>query len=641
MQQTKDDLGDLRRRILEYNPKADIALIEKAYHFAKAAHTGQVREDGQQYFMHPLSVADILIGLRAQSATICAALLHDVVEESHTPISKIREQFGPEVANLVEGVTKIDKVHFENKEDYTAENLRKVLLATAKDIRIMLIKLADRLHNMRTLKSLRPDKQQRIAEETLSIYAPIAHKLGMWNIKGELEDLSLRYLEPDIYQMLRLKINEKREEREKKTKEFIRLITKNLKDVGIEADVQGRAKYFYSIYKKMKRKKVDFSEIYDLIAIRIIVKTIPQCYQALGIIHDMYKPIPGKFKDYIATPKANGYQSLHTAVVGSHGKILEVQIRTDQMHQIADDGIAAHWRYKGTERDKLFDKKISWIKQVLDWRSTADDARDFIESFKINLFEKEIVVFTPKGDPIVLPEGATPVDFAYEIHTNIGSYCSKALVNKKLVPLETALKPGDVVEIVTSKSAKPSRQWLKSAVTSKARSKIRGSLNIETDRKKKEDDDEERSDSTALEQIEVTGKQAPVKLSKCCEPRSGDPIVGYYTKDRKITVHKVGCPNIATLDKNMTANVKWLSAKSTTLRTIQINVRDRVGMLADILTVIAGMRLNIEKLMTDTARLERVQVQISLHLSDDTEAAELIKRLKALKDVYSIVEIRP
>jgi GTP diphosphokinase / guanosine-3',5'-bis(diphosphate) 3'-diphosphatase len=629
------DLEELKRRIIAYNPNADIALIEKAYKFAMQAHSGQVRDDGTQYFSHPLGVAEILIGLKAMSATICAALLHDVVEESKTSLAKIREEFGPEIASLVEGVTKIDKLHFDNKEDYTAENLRKVLLATSKDIRIMLIKLADRLHNMRTLKSLRPDKQRRIAEETLTIYAPIAHKLGMWNIKGELEDLSLRYLQPDVYQMLRVRINEKREERERKTEEFISNIKKALKEHGIDADVQGRAKYFYSIYKKMVRKHVDFSEIYDLIAIRIIVDTIPECYSALGIIHDMFKPIPKKFKDYIATPKANGYQSLHTAVVGSHGKILEVQIRTEAMHQMAEDGIAAHWLYKGTERDKLFDKKISWIKQALDWRS-ATDAKEFIESFKINLFEKEVIVFTPKGDPISLPEGATPVDFAYEIHTSLGNSTSKSLVNKKLVPLDTALKPGDVVEIITAKNAHPSRQWLKFVITSKARSKIRGALNIDAEHKGKAPEPDEEPEPTAA--VLVNGKETQVKLSKCCEPKPGDGIVGYYTKEGKITVHKIGCPNVATLDRNKAVSVSWKET-SRDIHTIQMIVKDRVGMLAEVLNVIAGMKINIEQLATDTARLGRVQIQISFRIKEERDFQSLLDRLKKTKDVQNLLDI--
>ncbi|MBI4150177.1 bifunctional (p)ppGpp synthetase/guanosine-3',5'-bis(diphosphate) 3'-pyrophosphohydrolase, partial [Candidatus Woesearchaeota archaeon] len=338
------------QKTLSYNPHADVELIRKAFNLAKDAHKGQLRESGEAYFIHPYSVALILTDLKADSATLCAALLHDIVEESNISVDKIKKEFGEEIAELVEGVTKIMGIQYETKEEYKAENLRKILLATAKDIRVILIKLADRLHNMRTIKYFRPDKQRRIAQETLDIYAPIAHKLGIRFIKGELEDLSLKALDPEAYKLLRNRIAEKRVEREKKTAEFIKVIKDRLKEHNIEADIEGRAKYFYSIYQKMKKEGKDFNEIYDLIAIRIIVKTIPECYAALGMVHELYKPIPRRFKDYISVPKANGYQSLHTSVVGDHGKIIEIQIRTNDMHLIADEGIAAHWRYKGTEK---------------------------------------------------------------------------------------------------------------------------------------------------------------------------------------------------------------------------------------------------------------------------------------------------
>jgi len=636
---TDAELENLKKQILEYNPKADIKLIEKAYKYAKVAHQGQVRASGEPYFTHPLEIAKILIGLKAQSSTICGALLHDVVEEANVSLKKIKDEFGPEIASLVEGVTKIDKVHFESKEDYTSENLRKVLLATAKDIRIMLIKLADRLHNMRTLTSLRDDKQKRIAMETLNIYAPIAHKLGVWHIKGELEDLALRYMDPEAYQMLRDRINEKRTEREKKTKEFIRIIKKKLKDHNIEADVDGRAKYFYSIYKKMKRKNVDFSEIYDLIAIRIRTRNIPDCYAALGILHDTWKPIPKKFKDYIATPKANGYQSLHTALVGSHGKILEVQIRTEEMHQLAEDGIAAHWRYQGTERDKKFDRKISWIKQVLDWRQSSKDSEDFIETLRIDLFEKEIIVFTPKGDPISLPEHSTPVDFAYEIHTNIGNHCSKTLVNEKLVPLETELLPGDVIEIITMKNAKPSRQWLKFVKTSKARSKIRAILKIEKDHDPKTRREEELPENF-VKMLEIKGKKVPIKLSKCCEPKLHDYIEGFYTKDGKITVHKRGCPNIKTLDLNKKAIVKWKKEKKEKIKKLKIIAEERVGMIADILNFIVSQKLNIKRLNTNTSKQGRFIINIEVFSPDKETFLNLLKKLKEFKGVLDVMEFK-
>jgi GTP diphosphokinase / guanosine-3',5'-bis(diphosphate) 3'-diphosphatase len=638
------EFEELKKLILDYNPKAEIELIEKAYYFAKEAHKGQMRVSGKPYFTHPVEITKILIDLKVQSSTLCGALLHDVVEESNYTLNDLKKEFNSEIAMLVEGVTKIDKIHFKDKEVYNAENLRKILLATAKDIRIMLIKLADRLHNMRTLKYLRPDKQRRIATETFNIYAPIAHKLGIWSIKGELEDLCLRCLEPQIYQMLRNRISEKRGERENKTKDIINIIEKKLKKHGIDARVYGRAKYFYSIYKKMKQKNVDFSEIYDLIAIRIITKTIPDCYTALGVMHELWKPIPKKFKDYIATPKANDYQSLHTALVGYHGKILEVQIRTEEMHLVAEDGIAAHWRYKGTERDKKFDRKISWIKQILDWRQTSKDAQDFIDTLKIDLFEKEIIVFTPKGDPITLAEHSTPVDFAYEIHTNVGNFCSKALVNEKLVPLETELKPGDLVEIVTTKNAKPSRQWLKFVKTSKAKSKIRSTLNIVSDldaktRRERLKRDEGMS-TNYVKRLKIDGKKVPIKLSKCCEPKPDDEILGFYTKDGKITVHKKDCPNLSTLDQKKKAKVSWIKTKIDNSISLKIVAQDRVGMIADILNTISRLKLNVEKLNTDVSKNGRFMINVRVNLINKNSLINLIKKLKAINEIVDVLEIK-
>jgi len=414
--ETFEDIESLIEKIESYNPNADISLIKKAYEFAKEAHKNQKREDNTSYIEHPFGIAKILADLRSDSVTIASALLHDTLEDTNVTLKYLQKNFGNEIASLVEGLTKIRNVRFESKDEYKAENLRKILLATAKDIRIILIKLADRLHNMRTLDIFSEEKRRRISRETLDIYAPIANKLGIQKLKGELEDLSLRYLKPDVYDTLRKKINEKREAREKRTKEIIALIEDKLKERSIKAEIHGRAKYFYSIYQKMLRDSKDFNEIYDLIAIRIILKTIPECYASLGIVHNIWKPMPGRFKDYISVPKANGYQSLHTSVITDEGKILEFQIRTEEMHLNAEDGVAAHWMYKGTDRDKAFDKKINWLKHLLDWK-TSESAKDFIETFKFDLFQNEIVVFTPKGDPISLPEGSTPIDFAYEVHS--------------------------------------------------------------------------------------------------------------------------------------------------------------------------------------------------------------------------------
>ncbi len=632
----------LKKKILKYNANADVDLIEKAFNFTKQVHGDQKRVSGDPFFMHPVEVANILADLKSTSSTICAGLLHDVIEDTNISLDQLRKEFGDEIASLVEGLTNIDKLNFNSLENYKAENIRKMLIATTKDVRIIFIKLADRLHNMRTLGSFREEKQKRIAQETLEIYAPIAHKLGMWNVKGELEDLSLRYLQPEVYKFLREKINEKRHEREKNAKELIKTIKRSLKEKGVEAEVYGRAKYFYSIYKKMLKKRVDFNEVYDLIGIRILTNTIPECYTALGVVHELWKPIPKRFKDYIATPKANGYQSLHTAVVGSHGKILEIQIRTEQMHRIAEEGIAAHWRYQGSESDKKFDKKISWLKQLLEWRIASNDAQDFIETLKFDLFDKEIVVFTPRGDPIILPEGATPVDFAYMVHSNVGSKCSKALVNTKMVTLDTQLKAGDVVEIVTTKDAKPSRSWLSFVKTSKARSKIRQDLGIhaEHDPKKKKEEGDSLSEKFLMDHIKVEDKiSAPVKISKCCNPTYKMPISGFLTKDKKITVHAKDCPNVHTLDQSKKVKLSWITSDLTDYKVVKLNVKDRVGILIDILKEISGMGVNILHVSSDTSK-ENSLITIKVERVDNKKMKELLDTLRNVEDVVGVNELK-
>ncbi len=629
-------LSDLVQEILAYNPKADVALIKKAYFLSEKAHKGQMREGGEEYFSHPIEVAQILIELKADSASICAALLHDIVEDTEVSLSKVKEIFGEEIARLVEGLTKISKIHFSDQKEYTTENIRKIMLATAKDIRVMLIKLADRLHNMRTLKALAKDRQLKIAKETLEIYAPIAHKLGMWSMKGELEDLSLRYLEPEIYRFLANKIAEKREEREKHTAEILRQIKELLKQKNIRSRVSGRAKYFYSIYKKMKKKNIGFNEIYDLIAVRIITKTIPECYAALGIVHDLFKPIPHRFKDYISVPKSNGYQSLHTTVITDGGKILEFQIRTELMHHMAEDGIAAHWRYQGTERDRTFDKKISWLKQMLEWKNIASSSSEFVESLKIDLFEDEIVVFTPKGDPITLPNESTPVDFAYMVHSKIGDHCSKAMVNNKIVPLETKLESGDIVEIIVNKAAKPSRHWLHFVKTNKARSKIKALLNITTADAELTGEEEELP-SEISNRIEILGKKAPLKLSKCCNPKPSEPIVAFYTKDRKITIHKKGCPNIHALDTSKEVPVFWKEDRALPIVKLKVTLQDKVGTLAKVLTLIASHRLNIKHITTKPSK-ENALTTISVEVDNDLTLKDAINELKKLEEVMEVKE---
>ncbi|HHU70233.1 MAG TPA: bifunctional (p)ppGpp synthetase/guanosine-3',5'-bis(diphosphate) 3'-pyrophosphohydrolase [Thermoanaerobacterales bacterium] len=468
-------LGVLSRKIQQYSPKSDIEIVQRAYNFARKAHSGQHRISGELFIFHPLEVAKILAELELDIITICAGLLHDVVEDTNYTIKDIEDNFGQEVALLVDGVTKLSKLEYKSKEEQQAENLRKMFLAMAKDIRVILIKLADRLHNMRTLKYLPSEKRTEKARETLEIFAPLAHRLGISKIQWELEDLALLYLEPEAYNELAMLISKRKDEREKEINLAVNMLKSKLENFGLDIEIQGRSKHFYSIYKKMKEQNKSFDQIYDLTAIRIIVRTIRDCYAVLGIVHTLWKPIPGRFKDYIAMPKPNMYQSLHTTVIGPEGEPLEIQIRTWEMHKTAEYGIAAHWKYKeGIKADEDFEKKLSWLRELLEWQRDLKDAREFMETIKIDLFTDEVFVFTPKGDVIDLPAGSIPIDFAYRIHTDVGHNCVGAKVNGRIVQLNYELKNGDIVEILTSSQSNgPSRDWLNMVKSSQAKNKIR------------------------------------------------------------------------------------------------------------------------------------------------------------------------
>ena len=486
--------------------------IMKAFTLADKAHEGQFRASGEPYIMHPLAVAEILAHLQIDHITLIAALLHDVVEDTEYTKEDIEKLFGAEVAFLVDGVTKFNQFQYETKEDRQMENYRKMILAMAKDVRVVVIKLGDRLHNMRTLKHMRSDKQKRIAKETLEIFAPLAHRLGIFNVKWELEDLSFRYLEPDKYYDLVDQMKQKRQAREDIVNDTMEQLTKALGEAGIKADIKGRPKHFYSIYKKMKKDNRDLSQIYDLLAVRVIVDTVPDCYAVLGIAHSIWKPLPYRFKDYISMPKSNMYQSLHTTVIGTMGQPVEIQIRTWEMHRVSEYGVAAHWRYKEGNKgaDKEFDQKVAWLRQVLEWQDTSNP-KELVNALKLDVFSGEVFVFTPKGDVVKLPIGSVPLDFAYRVHTDVGHRCVGAKVNGKIVPLDYTLQNGDIVDIITSKTGKPSLDWLNIVGSSESKNKIRNWFKREN---------KEENIEKGLEALEREAKRLNYSWKElCCDNR--------------------------------------------------------------------------------------------------------------------------
>jgi GTP pyrophosphokinase len=700
----------LRETVASHYPQADLVSMKRAFELASQAHHGQNRVTGEPYITHPLAAAQILADLGIDPVAVTAAILHDVPEDTDFALTDLEEKFGPEVAQLVDGVTKLSKFSTHSHEEQQAENIRKMFLAMADDIRVVLIKLADRLHNMRTLYALPTEKQTRIARQTLEIYAPLAERLGIWSMKWELEDLSFKTLEPERYRELARMLDTRRKGREAFIHRAIETLRPELARAGIEADLTGRPKHLYSIWKKMQRKSADIGEIYDVYAIRVLVDEVKDCYAALGVVHSLWRPIPGQFDDYIAVPKPNLYQSLHTAVMSIEGQPLEIQIRTHAMHNVSEVGIAAHWRYKeGSRADREYDQKLAWLRQVMDWQRDVSDATEFVEGVKLDLFQDQVFVFTPKGEVKDLPAGATPLDFAYRIHTDVGHRCIGAKINNRLVPLDYRLKNGDIVEIVTTKGEHgPSRDWLNVVRTSHAKEKIRQWF------KRQERDENIAHGKEALERelrrlarttlgavgqdriLEIArnynfdslddfyaavgygavGAQqvvtrlgvvddaqlalpptapppAPsrqggvrvkgvgdllIRFGKCCHPIPGDPIIGFITRGKGVTVHLKNCQTI--LGEKETArliDVEWENAVQQTYPiSIRLEAYDRQGLLADISQTVADARVSIVAANVAVSPDRTANVRATLEVASVAQLARVMSRLEQLKGVITV-----
>lgn len=706
-----------------YLPQAKCDDVTKAYNLAEEAHKDQRRVSGEPYILHPLTVAQILADMKIDTTTITASLLHDVVEDTSYTLEDIKKMFGKEVAFLVDGVTKLSRLNYRTKEDQQLNSMRKMFLAMAKDVRVVVIKLADRLHNMRTLRYMRSDKQKRIAQETLEIFAPLAHRLGIFNIKWELEDLSFRYLEPDKYYDLVDQMKQKRHVREEIVNEAIDVLKKALDDAHLHCEINGRPKHFYSIYKKMKKDNRDLSQVYDLFAIRVIVDDVKDCYGVLGIVHSLWKPLPYRFKDYIAMPKPNNYQSLHTTVIGTRGQPVEIQIRTWEMHRIAEYGVAAHWRYKEgnqTANKDAFDEKMGWLRNLLEWQDTSNP-KEFVNALKLDAFSDEVFVFSPRGDVIDLPQGSIPIDFAYRIHTDVGHRCVGAKINGKIVPLDYKLKNGDIVEIITSKVGKPSLDWLNIVGSSESRSKIRSwfkkenreeniakgldalereckrlghdwkALNVggrlgrvakqmnagseddlvaavgyggfavntvlikllELHKKDLQKQEEKTNSLAALEKLKTkkpvkhngTGilvKGEPgllVRLAKCCSPVPGDPIIGFITRGRGVSVHRADCPNVThgQNDVDRLIDVEWdYDGNERFEVNMEIVAYDRTGIMAEIMATLAEMKISILSVNAKTSDTKNVTIHMGISIKDLAQFEFVATKIRRLKDVYAV-----
>ncbi len=704
-------IEDVVEEARQHRPSINVGLIERAHDVAAQAHDGQVRASGESYISHPVAVAHYLATLQMDAETLAGALLHDVPEDTELTLADIEKRFGREVTRLVDGVTKLSKFgSARSMEEQQAENIRKMFMAMAEDVRVVIIKLADRLHNMRTLGFLPADKQARIARQTMEIYAPLAHRLGMWQIKWELEDLSFKYIEPDKYRQLVDMLADRRKVRESFINKSITILRKELAKVAISADISGRPKHLYSIHKKMERKGADFSEIYDLHAIRVLVDDVKDCYAALGVVHSMWRPIPGQFDDYIAMPKANMYQSLHTAVIGPDAKPLEVQIRTRKMHDVAEAGIAAHWRYKeGSRGDRRYDEKLAWVRQLIDWQREVADAQEFVEGLKLEVFQDQVFVFTPKGDVKDLPAGATPLDFAYRIHTDVGHRTIGAKANNRLVPLDYKLRNGDIVEVITTKAAHgPSRDWLNIVQTNAAREKIRqwfkrqqrdeniaqGKDLLDRELRRVAHETLGSVDQSRLEQIaqqahyrevddffaaigygavspasvvskleihddaaitlpEVAPPSAVpsssgirvkgvgdllVRFANCCSPIPGDPITGYVTRGKGVTVHRANCPSVLSeRDIERLIDVEWESVDQQTYPiTVRIDALDRPGLLNEITNVVAEHKVNIVAASIGTHPDGTATITATLKVTSLQQLSKVLTRIERIRDITSV-----
>lgn len=623
----------------------DENAIRKAFEFAAVAHKNQYRLSGEPYIFHCLEVAEIVSDYLYDTPAIQAAILHDVCRDAGIPISEIEKNIGKKTAEIVDGLTKIGKIPFLKLEQAEAKNIRKMLLILSKDVRIIIIKLADRLHNMRTIKYLPEEKQKKMAEETFQIYVPIAHKLNVTKIKNELEDLYLSVVEPEAYNEICKALEEKKKEKYKEIEEIRKEIENLIKSKGIDVNVKSREKHIYSIYKKMKKKELTFEQLMDLFAVRIITKRVNDCYRILDIISENYNIIPGTLDDYISTPKSNMYQSIHVNFIMKHGQNIEAQIRTEEMDRIAESGIAAHWRYKEHEEEE-YDKKIEWMKNLLDWQKEIKEEKEYIDGIKIELFERGIIVFTPKGDMVELPHGATALDFAFALHTSIGLNADKIKVNGKLVSFDHQLNDGDMVEVITSPTQRVNINWLKIVKTSKAKAKIRSALNI-TGPKKAGIRDTEIVEQTKGEKAKIQDgvliaeiKSPNIRLAKCCNPTINDEIISYPPKDGNYTIHKKECAIFKkTPEYKRKIEAKWKEIGGIYLQKINIVCEDRSKLLSDIIKVVMAKGLKIQKINISDTKDEKIMINLILIYKKKEEIEVIKQELKMIlgvKEVYLI-----